>query len=56
MNADEAREWIAGKRSMVNMIPENPRDTWVVRTCQADAAMMQQAYWCLRANAEGKEK
>ena len=43
MSPDEAREWLNGNRSMTNLIPESPFDTWQVRIAQADAAMMQQA-------------
>ena len=53
MNPDEAREWVAGRRSMANTIPQEPLDTWQVRIAQADANMVQIAYWVLRAHKEG---
>jgi len=49
----EAREWIEGKCSMCNIIPQDPFDTWQVRTAVADAAKTEQAYWILRAEKEG---
>jgi hypothetical protein len=49
MNHEEAIAWLAGQRSMINMIPQDPFETWIVRIAQADAAMTQQAYWINRA-------
>ena len=49
MTAEEAKEWINGCRSMNNIIPQDPYETWQVRVAQADAAMIQAAYWVLRA-------
>ena len=34
---------------MTNIIPQDPFETWQVRVAEADAAMMQQAYWVLKA-------
>ncbi len=53
MDQDEAREWIEGKRSMANMIPQDPYETWELRFTQADAAKTQQAYYVLKAYSEG---
>jgi len=50
MNYEEAMEWIDGKRSMANIVPEHPFETWAIRIAQADAAMMQQAYWMIKAH------
>ena len=52
MNLEEAIAWAKGKRSMTNIVPELPFETWQVRTAEADAAMMQQAYWVLRSHNE----
>jgi len=52
MDYKEALEWIAGKRSMTNIIPQHPFETWEVRIAEADAAMTQQAYWVVRAYRE----
>jgi len=52
MNYKEAIEWLKGKRSMTNTIPQNPFETWEVRIAEADAAMMQQAYWIVKAEQE----
>lgn len=53
MNKEEAQEWLKGNRSMCNIIPSNDFETWQVRIVQADAAMMEQAYWVLKAHKEG---
>ena len=42
MDTVEAQEWLTGIRSMTNLIPREPFDTWQVRIVQADAAMMDQ--------------
>jgi hypothetical protein len=49
MNLEEAEEWIQGKHSMCNLVPREPFETWQVRIAQADAAMLEQAYWILKA-------
>lgn len=49
MSYDEALAWIRGERSMTNAIPAEPRETLAVRVAQADAWMMQQAYFVLKA-------
>lgn len=54
MDVPEANEWLMGNRSMQNLIPQDPFETWQVRTAQADAAMMQQAYWVARHHREKK--
>lgn len=53
MDYEEAVQWLKGNRSMTNLIPQDPFETWQVRTAQADAAMMQQAYWVVKAHKEG---
>lgn len=53
MNEKEAFEWLNGERSMTNIIPQHPFETWQVRVAEADAAMMQQAYWLTKARKEG---
>ena len=56
MTIQEADEWLAGKRSMTNLISQEPLETWLVRIAEADAAMMEQAYWIHRAwNESWKE-
>ena len=52
MNYDEALEWLKGKRSMINLVPYDDQN-WQIRIAQADAAMIQQAYWVVRAHREG---
>jgi len=53
MNKEEAIAWLTGERSMTNTIPQDPFDTWQVRSAQADAAMCEQAYWILMAYNDG---
>jgi len=53
MNIDEARAWLNGERSTTNYMPQDPFETWAVRIAQADAAMIQQAYWVLKARDDG---
>ena len=53
MDYEEAIEWLEGKRSVTNIIPQDPFETWQVRIAQADAAMTQQAYWVVKAHKEG---
>lgn len=48
----EAVEWLTGQRSMTNIIPQEPFETWQVRIAEADAAMTKQAYWIARAHEE----
>ena len=52
MNYQEALEWLYGGRSMTNIIPQEPFETWTVRIAQADAAMTEQAYWIIKAYKE----
>jgi len=49
MDYAEALEWLKGNRSLTNVIPFNPRHTWIIRIAQADAAQTEQAYWIVRA-------
>ena len=53
MTQEESLEWLKGKRSMTNIVPQHPIETWQVRIAEADAAMTQQAYWIAKAHAEG---
>lgn len=53
MTYEEAIAWLRGERSMTNMIPTDPRESWLVRIAEADAAMTQQAYWTVKAHADG---
>lgn len=52
MNYKEAIEWLKGERSMTNIIPSDPHETWQLRIAQADAAMAQQAYYIVKAHQE----
>jgi hypothetical protein len=52
MSYEEALDWLRGSRSMTNLVPQHPFETWVVRIAQADAAMVEQAYWIARAHKE----
>lgn len=51
MDYVEAIEWLKGNRSMCNIIPGG--ENWHVHTAQADAAMVQQAYFIAKAYSEG---
>jgi hypothetical protein len=53
MTNEEAREWLKGDRSLCNSIGSSDPDRWQVLIAQADAAMMEQAYWFLKADKEG---
>ena len=48
----EALEWLLGNRSMENIIPQQPLETWQVRIAQANAAMVQQAYYIVKIHIE----
>lgn len=52
MNLTEAIAWLKGMRSTCNIVPNEPIETFVVRTAQADAAMTEKAYWILKAEKE----
>jgi len=52
MDIEEAKAWLRGDRSMINIIPSDELDTWQLRIAQADAAMIQQAYYVLKAYKE----
>ena len=52
MKPSEAYDWLYGNRSMANLIPQDPFETWQVRISQADAAMTQTAYYVLLAHKE----
>ena len=51
MNEKEAFAWAKGERSMINVVTQDPMDTWVVRTAEEDAACMKHAYYVLKAAA-----
>jgi len=53
MTYAEALEWLRGERSMTNIIPHDPQETWLVRISEADAACTRQAYWVLKAHKDG---
>ena len=53
MDNEEAKAWLRGELSMTNIISQYPRETWMIRTEQADAAKLQQAYWIAKAHKEG---
>jgi hypothetical protein len=53
MDLQEANEWLQGRRSMINSIPQQPLDTWIVRIAEANSNMIQCAYWIARAHNEG---
>ena len=48
MTKDEALDWIKGNRSMTNLVHPYPLCTWQQRIAEANAAMLQQAYWTLK--------
>lgn len=52
MDIKEAKEWIDGKRSTMNIVPIDPLATWQERIAKADAALCEQAYWIIRAHKE----
>ena len=53
MKYKEALSWLKGERSMTNIVPSQPIETWQVRIAEADAAMTQQAYWIVKAHVDG---
>lgn len=52
MTLSEAIEWLKGNRSMINIIPQHPFETWQVRIAEADANMIKQAYYIVKAHKE----
>ena len=50
----EAIAWLNGERSLSNVVPQDPYETWQERIARADAAMTEQAYWMVRAYNEQK--
>ena len=56
MDYQEAVEWLNGNRSMTNIIPQDPFETWLVRIAEADAAMTQQAYWIVKAHKDANKR
>ena len=53
MDLKEAREWLKGERSMMNIIPQDPHETRLMRIACADAACTKQAYYIAKAYEEG---
>lgn len=53
MTKEEAIEWIKGTKDMGGLITQVPYETWNVRTEQANAAKLQQAYYVLKSYKEG---
>lgn len=53
MNYEDAQEWLQGKRSWANTVPQDPFETWTQRIAEADAKAAEQAYWVVRAHREG---
>jgi hypothetical protein len=51
MDIQEAKEWLEGKRSMTNIIPTEPFETWQSRIAEADANKTKQAYYIVKAQA-----
>jgi len=52
MDIEEAQEWLKGLRSMCDSLSSPDPNLWQVQTAQIDAAMMEQAYWVLKAHKE----
>jgi hypothetical protein len=52
MTYEEACAWLRGERSMANIIPQDPFETWQGRISQADAAQTEQAYWIAKAHKD----
>ena len=53
MTLDEAKAWASNQRSCCSHIVTDPIETHTERIARADAAMLEQAYWILRMDAEG---
>lgn len=53
MKHEEAIAWLRGERSYNDIVPREPFETWQVRVAQADAALVQEAYWVAKAHKEG---
>ena len=55
MEVHEAKEWFKGTRSMHNLINYDNENVnqGLIDCAKADATMMEQAYWALRAYNEG---
>ena len=53
MKLEEAKAWLKGERSMCNMIPQNPLETYHERVARTDAHCTKQAYLIVKAHAEG---
>lgn len=60
MDYEEALAWLQGERSMTNDLmglePGDDRQRTLVFIQQADAALTQQAYYVVKAHAEGLVK
>jgi hypothetical protein len=59
MLLEDAMAWLRGERSMQNVITgdgSGSNGAWVAWTAKADASITEQAYWIVRAHAEGLVK
>lgn len=50
MDTTQAIGWLTGERSMANVIPQAPLETWDARIAQADADMIKAAYYVAKAH------
>ena len=53
MKLTEALAWLKGERSSTNLVNRGIDDSWMVVEAKLDAAMMERAYWVVRAHHEG---
>lgn len=51
MKYEEALGWLRGERSMCNSFGIGEES--IIKTCEADSNMIQQAYWIVKAHKEG---
>lgn len=56
MTKEEAIEWIEGRFSSVNVVPQEPFETWEYRIEQMDTLKIQQAYYILQYYKELKNE
>lgn len=53
MDAEEARQWFLGNRSTHNSFDWIDKSKDIAACAQADAGMLEKAYWVLKAHKEG---
>ena len=53
MTKEDAIQWLTKRKTMRKDIPLNPPETYAERVIRANAALAEQAYWTLKAHAEG---